>query len=248
MRIIPGFLLFTLASAAITAERIDSLPEVLAQHRQAMGEPLQSVQLELEIKEPAFNVAARYLANRDPAMRIDVYADGERVFSEGLNNDVAWQWPGDAVEPVPANADGAAALLRGVYNNLYGLHERRALGYTLAYDGIESFDNKPYWKVTSIAPDGFKEVYFINVKSGLIERKEEWAALHPDQDASKSWLVTNYYDYRWLGNRRLSFASDTRDGVSNELLAEVKIRSVDLNPALPRSAFQARDKQNLPGH
>lgn len=245
MRIIPAFLLFTLASAAITAERIDSLPEVLAQHQKAMGKPLKSVKVDLLIEEPSFSVSARYLANRDPAMRIDVFADGERVFSEGLDGKLAWQWPADLDKPVPASADGAAALLRGVYNNLFGLHERRDLGYSLHYDGVEYIDNKPFWKVTSIAPDGFKESYFINTGTALIERKEEWVALHPDQDDTRVSMVTDYFDYRWLGNHRLSFGSRKRNSVSNEVLAEVIIEKVEVNPVLAKSAFAADPGQAL---
>lgn len=243
MRIIPGFLLFTLASAAITTERIDSLSEVLAQHQKAMGEPLLSVQVDLLIEEPKFSVSARYLASREPAMRIDVFADGERVFSEGLSGEVAWQWPADADEPVPASAEGTAALLRGVYNNLYGLHERGDLGYVLHYDGMETFDNTRYWKVTSLAPDGFEEVFYINAQNGLIERKQEWAALHPDQDDRRLAIVTDYSDYRWLGNHRLSFSSQKRDGASNEILAKVTLRKVQANPALGETDFAANPAQ-----
>lgn len=239
MRIIPGFLLVVLATAGITAERIDSLPEVLKAHRQAMGEPLRSLQLDLAIEEPGFNVTARYLASRRPAMRIDVFADGERVFSEGLVRDAAWQWPGTDVQPTPASEAGAGALLRGITNNLYGLHERPRLGYRLSYDGLESLDSKDYWKVTSVSPDDFKEVFFVNVETGLIERKEEWSALHPDMDATELHSVTHYLDYRWHDGHRVNFATEKRDAASNVVLQRVSVTKASVNPRLPRQVFKA---------
>lgn len=243
MRIIPEFLLVLLASAAITAERIDTLPEVLNVHRQAMGDPPQSLQLDLAIEESGFKLTARYLASRQPAMRVDVYADGERVFSEGLVRDAAWQWPAADAQPTPASEAGAGALLRGITNNLYGLHERPRLGYRLSYDGLESHDNKDYWKVTSHAPDDFREVYFINVETGLIERKEEWSALHPDMDATELHSITHYLDYRWHDGHRVNFASEKRDAASDTVLQRVTVTEARVNPRLPEQIFEAISDQ-----
>jgi hypothetical protein len=46
----------------------------------------------LTIKEPSFEVTGTYVATRDGSMRIDIEADGQRVFSEGVHDGQAWQW------------------------------------------------------------------------------------------------------------------------------------------------------------
>lgn len=240
MRIIPGFLFFVLATAAVTGERIDTLQEVLAFHQKALGEPLQGIQLELLINEPAFSVSARYQASRDSGMRIDVYADEERVFSEGFDGVSSWQWPHGATEPTGVTEDGNAALRRGMVNNLYGLHERPALGYELCYEGYKTLDDVRYWQVTSTAPDGFSETFYINVETGLIDRKVEFSALHPDLDPAKRESLTLFSNYRWLGSRRFSFGSEKLDAQSGEPLSQVTIVSAIADPTLPADTFTAR--------
>lgn len=239
MRIIPGFLFFVLATAAITAERIDSLPEVLAQHQKALGEPLRSVQLDLSITEPTLDVTARYLASRASGMRIDVYADGIHVFSEGLDENGGWRLSANDSDKKPINEDGERALRHGLVGNLYGLHERRALGYKLSYDGHRTLDNKPYWRVSSVAPDGYTEIFFINARTGLIDRKQEVSALHPDRETGVRETVTYFSNYQWLGKHRLSLALEKRDVTSGQLLQQVTVTRAEANPRLPETAFAA---------
>lgn len=238
MRVIPGFLLFVLGSAAITAERIDSLPEVLAEHQKALGKPLQSVQVDLKIEEANYKLNARYIASRDGSMRIDVYADGERVFSEGLNQDGAWQWPGGADDAISVSKAGEQALRRGVIANLYGLHERPQFGYELQYKGVEDHDDGQYWKILSVDPEGFLETFYINTRTGLIDRKAEQSALHPDIDATEVHSMTYFSDYRWVGKTRMSFAAEKHDVESGDVMQRTTLTDVAVNPELPSAAFR----------
>lgn len=240
MRIIPGFLFFVLATAAITAERVDSLPEVLAMHEKALGAPLQSLELELQISKPGFRGNARYVASRDAGMRLDVFADGKRVFSEGLDSNGAWQLPADANAAVAIDGTNESVLRRAIVANLFGLHERPALGYQLCYDGHKTVDGTAYWQVSSTAPDGFRETFLINVKTGLIDRKLEARASDPLYATSERWFVTEFSSYRSIADRKMSFEIERRDAASGQPLVQILVTNARANSAIPADTFAAR--------
>lgn len=234
MRIIPVVLLLSLVAAVATAERPSQLEVVLDRHRAAvMQDPsntvIESLQVDLIIEEPSFTVTARYHADRDGRMRIDVFDDDTRVFSEGLSADGAWQWHGGEANLAPVSDAGRAALERGIANNLYALHERPALGYRLRYDGMAATDSGRYWKIRSRAPDGFEEVFYIDTDSALIAEKREVKALHPDQGARERASVTYFRDYRERGGRQFPFRAETRAAADGSLLQAVTVTDIEVN-------------------
>lgn len=234
MRVIPLAILFFLFAAVATAERPDQLEIVLEKHRAAVTEdptmgPVNSLHVDVLIEEPAFTLTATYLANRDGGMRIDVYDGDARVFSEGLGADGGWQWFGGESKTEPVSEAGEAALQRGVVANLYGLHERPVLGYELQYEGLFEKDGQQHWRLLSRAPDGFEEVFFINRKTGLIDRKFEVSALHPDQDSRERPSMTYYSDYRVRGGRLFAFRTEKRATDDNELLQTTTVADLRVN-------------------
>lgn len=235
MRVIPGFLFLVLATATITAERIDSLDEVLAEHQKATGEALQSIEYDVELSVSGYPATAHYVASRAGATRIDVYADGQRVFSEAFDDSNAWQWPAGRNEAKPVDEELVAALRRGAVANLYRLHERPALGYRLRFDGNRMLDGSQYWQVSSTAPDGYRETFFINTENGLIERKWEHGFSEPASRAASPLSETRFYGFRWVGNTRLSFESEKFDTASGQRISEIKIVNARVNLASPDS-------------
>lgn len=237
MRVIPLAFLFSLFAAVATAELPDQLDIVLEKHRAAVTDdptmgPVRSIQVDVLIEEPEFTLTATYLANREGEMRIDVYDGETRVFSEGLGSNGGWQWFGDAVAIEPVTAAGQAALERGVVANLYDLHERPALGYKLSYEGLAEKDGVVYWKILSRAPDGFEELYFINRETGLIDRKFEVSALHPDMDSRERPAMTYMSDYRARGGRYFAFRTEKRAMDTGELLQTTTISDLRVNAGI----------------
>ena len=94
------------------------------------------MQYALTIVEPQFTVDGVYRADRNLRMRIDVYANGKRVFTEAYDGRRAWQMGDDGI-PREANAKGAAALRNGVLlpGKLFGLHEAHLTGHKLQHTG-----------------------------------------------------------------------------------------------------------------
>ena len=91
------------------------LEDLLARNAIAHGGPenwarIENVRYLLTINEPSFEVTGTYVATRDGSMRIDIEADGQRVFSEGLHDGQAWQWT--AGEGITSQDEKSAAALR----------------------------------------------------------------------------------------------------------------------------------------
>ena len=84
-----------------------SLDEIVKRNTDAMGggaaiEAVQSIQIDLHIKDPSFEVDGTYCAARPGKMRIDVSAEGKHVFTEAFDGKIGWQWEGKG-EQKPAN-------------------------------------------------------------------------------------------------------------------------------------------------
>ena len=114
-----------------------SLDEIIERNTGAMGgrgaiEAVQSIQIELHIKDPSFEIDCTYYATRPGKMRIDVSAEGKHVFTEAFDGRNGWQWEGKG-EQKPATEKATAALRHGVElpGKLFGLHELQARGHRM---------------------------------------------------------------------------------------------------------------------
>jgi len=76
-----------------------TVDEVIERHTKAMGgraaiEAIQTVEFDLHITDPKFEVDGTYFAARPGKMRIDVNANGEHVFTEAFDGQKGWEWEG----------------------------------------------------------------------------------------------------------------------------------------------------------
>lgn len=219
-----------------------TLQQVLDQHAAAHGgraaiESVETLQIDLAIDEPPFVLTGRYSASRDGRMRIDVYSDDVRVFSEGFDGRNGWQWPGGTDQPVAMSVAGETAVKRGIVGNLYGLHERPALGYDLRYTGTEDTGETRFHVIESTSPDGFVERFYIDDDTGRLAQKREISSLHPDTDPVEQAYVTHFADYRAVEGRWFSFRSEKRPLDSDVAVQTVSLTMVAINPDLPDELF-----------
>src|ERR1044072_4915607 len=128
-----------------------SLDEIVERNTNAMGgraaiEAVQSIQIDLHIKDPSFEVDGTYSAMRPGKMRIDVSADGKNVFTEAFDGQNGWQWEGKG-EQKPATEKATAALRHGVElpGKLFGLNELKARGHEMRSMGREQIDGVNYY-------------------------------------------------------------------------------------------------------
>lgn len=242
---LPALFLLVIAACSESPQQptLPTLEELLANHTEARGgaaaiEAVQTVTVELEIVEPDFTVTGTYVATRGGHMRIDIFAGGNRVFTEALGPDGGWQMFGDG-RVADLSADGHKALVRGVAGNLFGLHERAALGYQLELFGEITHDGKTYYELEEVAPDGFSRRLYMDPVSYQITRDLETSALHPDIDATKARKETHSMDFRAgsAGEPVYANKQETRDMDTGALMQTTTITGRTINGLVDASRF-----------
>jgi hypothetical protein len=174
-RIVPG---------ALTVE------DVLDRHIAAIGgeqaiESVRNIRLTVEVVEPEFTVSGVYRATTDHVMRVDIYMQDQRVFSEGVDAAGSWQQAGEGAEVTGTNHQARAALDHGIEFNLFGLHDLTERGHQATLFGRELIGEVDYYVIQVTLADGFERHYYINPDNWLIERHRETSALHPDLDTEE---------------------------------------------------------------
>jgi hypothetical protein len=239
-RLAVGLVLVALSCEQASAP---TLAEVLARHVEARGgateiERIESLEVGLRISEPTFDVEARYRATRNGRMRIDVFADSVRVFTEAHDGGSGWQLgAGEESEPGEMSPAGEAAVNRGILANLFGLHEWQAQGYTLTLRGREQVDGTGYWAIDVLAPDGFEQRLYLDEETYLIARKRDQSALHPDVDPEVQAFETIFGDFRTVDDVAFSFAELKRHLRTGEVAQTVVITEVIVNPTIDSAIF-----------
>jgi hypothetical protein len=235
--------LLGLVAAIAAAEPVVDLDAVVARHVEARGgrasiEAIQTYESDIRIVEPAFEVDGVYVATRDGRMRVDILAEGKRVFTEALDRDRAWSWsPDEGVRD--GSAAGAMALRHGIELpfKLFGLHEVRDRGHRLEFVGREVVDGKNYHVLRLTLDDGFESLYFLDPATWLIERDRQRRALHVDVDPTPEWIETSYEDYRPVGGVQFPHRQVERQLATGKVLATVTVREVRINPSLDPGRF-----------
>src|ERR1700736_610220 len=87
-----------------------TVDDVIERNTKAMGgrdaiEAVQSIEVNLHITDPGFEVDGIYRAARPGRMRIDVQAGGKHIFTEAFDGQNGWQWNGKGNQE-PASPKG----------------------------------------------------------------------------------------------------------------------------------------------
>jgi hypothetical protein len=236
--------LATAATACATAPARSELDRIIEQHVAARGgraaiEAVKAVRIGLTIQEADSRVDADYLASRDGRMRIDILQSGTRVYSEGIDAQGAWQWVENNAQSGPSSPGGAAALKRGLEAPMIvrGLHELPARGHVLTLLPGERIDGIDYHVIRVRFADGYVTRYYINPKTGLIDRRRDTRPLHPDVDATATQIEERYFDWQAFGGVRYPVRTTQADLPSGKQLQATVARSLVVNPQLAADAF-----------
>jgi outer membrane lipoprotein-sorting protein len=220
-----------------------SLDEIIELNTDAMGgrgaiEAVQSLQIELHIKDPSFEVDGTYYATRPGKMRIDVSAEGKHVFTEAFNGQYGWQWEGKG-EQKAATEKATAALRHGVElpGKLFGLHELRARGYKMKSIGREQIEGINYHVLQLILNDGYAVSLYVDPNSWLITRRRDVRPLHVDIDPRPTTIEQVSSDFHDVEGVKFPFATGEMDLNTGKLLESTITKSVKINPTLPPTFF-----------
>lgn len=219
-----------LLAGCTTPSELDAL---IARHTEARGgvaaiEAVDNIRARVEIVEPGFTIDGDYRA-RDGAMRIDIYADGARVFSEGVDADGAWQQDGPGAPIVASTEKGRAALLHGIEFNLFGLHQLRARGHALSLEADETIDGVDYKVVKITLDDGFETYFYLNPETAMIERRRDVRALHPDADPAEKLIENRFTDFVRKCGVVISGASQQVDVKTGDVMQRTRLIEQNCN-------------------
>jgi hypothetical protein len=235
-------------SGRSTGLQTPTVDQLIDRHTTAVGgraalEAVRTVRMRLHIVEPRSVVDAVYVADRQGRMRIDVYAGGARVYSEGYDGRAAWQWPGGAARGDPESATATAALQHGVYlpGKVLGLHELRGKGIKVDAVGREVLGGTDYYLLRLSFSDGFATWLYLNPTTFLIERTRARRPVHPDLDPTVQWLETQYDDFRTVGGIVRAFRDRQVDVRAGAVLSSTELQSVQLNVPLVEAVFARPD-------
>jgi hypothetical protein len=181
--------LFAIGAALAVATPV-TIDEIVARTTEAVGgvdalRALSNIRLIAEWTENGTAFRGDYRATRDGRMRIDVYVDGNRVFSEGIDRAGAWEQRGPAVAPAAVGEAPRNALAHGIAYRFDGIWFAREQGRTVALQGEERVDGVAYHVVKLGFADGFETYLYVNPSSWLIERQRDQRAYHPSNDPTQ---------------------------------------------------------------
>jgi hypothetical protein len=220
-----------------------TIDEVIERHTKAMGgraaiEAIQSIEFNLHITDPKFEVDGTYFAARPGKMRIDVNAGGDHVFTEAFDGQKGWEGKGTSQKPATEKA--TAALRHGVElpGKLFGLHELKARGHRIELAEPESVDGIQYFVLRLTLSDGYSATLYVDPNSWLITRRRDVRPLHVDVDPTPTTIEQRSSDFRTISGVQFAFASSETDLQSGKVLETTVVRSVKINPSLVPSIFE----------
>ena len=221
-----------------------TVDDVIERNTSAMGgraaiEAIHSIEINLHITDPGFEVDGVYHAARPGRMRIDVQAGGKQVFTEAFDGQQGWQ-SHDQSEPEPASPKAAAALRHGVElpGKLFGLHEMKQRGHKIDFDGRETVDGIDYYVLRLTFGDGYTTSLYVDPQSWLITRRRDVRPLHVDVDPTPTTIEQRISDFREIAGVRFAFASTEIDLKKGKQLESTKVGSIKVNPPIDESIFK----------
>ena len=220
-----------------------TLDEVIERHTKAVGgraaiEAIQSIEFDLHITDPKFEVDGIYFAARPGKMRIDVNAGGDHVFTEAFDGQKGWEGKGTSQKPATEKA--TAALRHGVElpGKLFGLHELKARGHRIELAEREKIDGIGYYVLRLTLNDGYATTLYVDPNSWLITRRRDVRPLHVDVDPTPTTIEQRSFDFRTISGVQFAFASSETDLQSGKVLETTVVRRVKINPPLNPSIFE----------
>ena len=218
--------------------------EVIERNTEAMGgraalEAVNSIEVDLHIVDPDFEVDGKYRAARPGRMRIDVMAGGKHVYTEAFNGDRGWQWKGEGEATQEESPKATAALRHGVElpSKLFGLHELRQRGHRVDLASRERIDGTDYYALRITLNDGYTTTLCLDPKSWLITRRRDVRPLHVDIDPTPTTIESRISDFRKVDGVLFAFASTDTDLATGKVLETTSVRSIKVNPQFDSAIF-----------
>ena len=204
-------------------------------------EAVKSIEVELHIVDPDFEVDGKYRAARPGRMRIDVMAHGKHVYTEAFDGDRGWQWKGKGAAVEEESAAATAALRHGVElpGKLVGLHELRQRGHRVDLAGRERIDGVDYYALRITMNDGYATTLYIDSRNWLVRLRRDVRPLHVDIDPTPTTIESRFSDFRKVNGVLFAFASHRyRPATQTRSWKQQRSARIKVNPQFDRHDLQ----------
>ena len=241
----PICLLVVLGFALIGCEHAPAtVEELIERNTRAMGgaaaiEAVNSIEVNLHIADPDFEVDGTYRATRPGRMRIYILAGGKHIYTEAFDGTRAWRWKGEGAAIEEESPKATAALRHGVElpGKLFGLHELRQRGHRVELTGRETVDGTNYYALRITLNDGYTTMLYVDPTSWLITRRRDVRPLHVDVDPTPTTIESVFSDFRKVDGVLFPFSSVDTDLTTRKVLETVHVNSVKLNVQIEDAIF-----------
>lgn len=244
-----SFILIIFPVAACAQQSL-TYDEFLEKHMAAMGgkeklENIMTVKSKLIIHEdinPITNDSTAldggYMANRDGQMRVDIYIEGNRVFTEALSSmDDGWQQDGEGEPVKPLSEIGKKTLQKSIHSNLYALHELEGLGYKVEFQDVQELMGDNYYAVDITNMSGDVERQFFDMDTFLRAATMDESALHVDVDPTKVLSVSTNKNYKMVNGIMHSFSGEVIDLRANKVIQRFELIEIEFNTPQDKTYF-----------
>ena len=231
----------TPAAPGARASAETGLADIIARNTQARGgaaalDKVHSIAVDVEIHEGGMVLNGRYAATDKGLVRIDVYAAGKLVASEGIDSNGVWILGKDG--PEPSVATGAAnALLHGAENHLFGWHRFAERGHKLELMPPATIDGTTYQVVEVKYSTGHASYFYVDPVSWQAVRRRDERAYHPDVSMDKKRVESRSLDFQMVDGIIAAHRHEDYDLATGKLLAFDRVLSRRNNPTLAADHF-----------
>jgi hypothetical protein len=191
------------------------------------------------IVEGDYRDIAVFATDRKGRMRIDIFADCERVFAESYDGEKAYQWsPKDGQSAASERGTIALSHTPQLPNHIFRLKDLVANGHSLKLLGHEVVEGAEYSVLKLTLSDGFENYLWVDAETGFVTRVRNRRALHVDMDSAERVIESRISDFRRVGNIVHPHSVVEVDLRTGETLVVVDLLSVELNEDLPENYFK----------
>ena len=218
-----------------------TLDEIIGRNTLARGGPaaldrVRALLIDVEIVEGGLTLNGRYAASDKGLVRIDVYASGKLVASEGVDRNGVWILGKDG--PRPSVATGAAdALTNGAQTHLFGWHRFPERGHKLSLMPPETLDGVTYPVVKVELATGAASYTYVDPVTWLAVRRRDERAYHPDMDLTKKRVETRFSDFVSVEGAVAPHRNVDLNLADGSVLSTNRVLSRRINPQLPADHF-----------
>lgn len=227
-----------------------SLADIIAKNTEALGgaaalDAIQTMVKHTLIEEGDSRYAAIFATDRKGRMRIDIFADGSRVYAESYDGRKGHQWSPKAGQSA-ASERGTTALSRTPQfpNHIFRLKDMAANGHRLSVPEKETIEDTEYYVLKLTLSDGAITYLFVDTSSWHVTRTRSRRALHVDVNAKEKTIETRNTDFRRVGDILHPHRAEEVNLATNEVMVRTTLEKLELNIELPSGYFS--DLVNLP--